>query len=148
MNEKILIIILTLVILIPLTIVINFYISLNPFFYVFIYSLTGIMMLILSLRNKRIWVPILFTYNAVDFIFVFSGFILIILNFFDSSLLVTEILKYCFSFLLLFLLPGWIFVRLLNLSDKFHKIPILVISFSISLGVYFNNLYNNIVFDN
>jgi hypothetical protein len=91
--------------------------------------------MILSVRNNRIRVPILFTYNAVDFVLVFAGFILIALNFVDSSLLQIEILKYCFSFVILFFLPGWIVVRLLKISDKFRKIPILVISFSISVAI-------------
>ena len=135
MNEKFFVLLLALAILVPITLVINSYISLNPFFYIFIYSLTGIMMLILSFRNKRIWVPILFTYNAIDFVFVFSGFILITLIFLDSSSLESEILKYCLSFILLFFLPGWMVVRFLKISEKFHKIPVLVISFSISLGL-------------
>lgn len=92
-------------------------------------------MLILSFRNKRIWVRILFTYNAVDFLLVFSGFALIMLNFLHSSSLAVEILKYIFSFMMLFFLPGWLVLRLLKLTEKFHKIAILVISFSVSLGI-------------
>ena len=124
-----------LAILIPITFIINSYFSLNPVFYLFIYSLLGIMILILSLRNKRIWVPILFTYNAVDYLLVIFGICLIVVNFADSSLLETQILRYCFSFVLLFFMPGWLIVRVLQITEKFHKIPILVISFSVSLGI-------------
>lgn len=92
-------------------------------------------MLILSYRNKKIWVPIIFTYNALDYVFVFSGFILVTLIFLDSSSLETEILKYCLSFILLFFLPGWLVVRSLKIYEKFHKIPVMVSSFAISLGV-------------
>ena len=92
-------------------------------------------MMILFYRNKRIWIPIIFTYNAVDFAFVLSGFALITLNFLGSSFLESEIPKYCFSLMLLFFLPGWIVVRFLKISEKLHKIPILVISFSISIAL-------------
>lgn len=91
--------------------------------------------MILSFSNKRIWVPVLFTYNALDFVFVFSGFILLTLLFLDSSLLESEILKYCLSLIILFFLPGWMVVRFLKLHEKFNKIPVVVISFSVSIGI-------------
>lgn len=57
------------------------------------------------------------------------------LNSVDSSLMVFELLKFCFSFVLLFFLPGWIVIRFLRITEKLNKIPVLVLSFSISLGL-------------
>ncbi|HYF98507.1 MAG TPA: hypothetical protein VD815_00290, partial [Candidatus Saccharimonadales bacterium] len=126
---------LALSILIPITVIINSYILINPVFYIFMYSLIGIIVLILIDRNKRVWVPILFTYNAIDCVFVVSGLIVLFLINFDSHSIFPEILRYCFSFILLFFLPGWLLVRILKITERLHKIPLMIISFSISFGL-------------
>src|SRR5689334_5740272 len=100
---------------------------LNYIFYIFIISLTGIVILILDSWNKKIMVRSILSNRVVDYLFVFSGLILLFLKTTDSTLLIVEIVKYGTSFILLFFLPGWIFVRLLRITEKIHKIPMAVI---------------------
>jgi hypothetical protein len=120
---------------------------LRELLYFFEISLIGILLLVIFKGNIEIRIPVRISVNTVDYFFIISALLVLLLNIVNISSTTIEIVRFCFSVMVSFFLPGWVFIRLLDVYDKIKKLPILVLCFSISIGlsslIYTFKLFRN-----
>jgi len=98
-------------------------------------SLIGILVIYYLKGDIMIKIPNLIILHYIDYSFIAVSTFLLILNLFDTNLANLDFIKFSVSVVILFIMPGWILLRFLNLELKTNKFTLAIISFACSLGL-------------
>lgn len=123
------------IVLISLVILAAFSYQINYTIFFLVVSLIVILVIYYLKGDIMIKIPNLISSHQVDYSFVAVSAFLLFLNLFDTNLSILDFIKFSISVLILFIMPGWILLRFLNLELKTNKITLVIISFACSLGL-------------